>query len=96
MFRFANLAQASTDYVRQFIEPKVREHCLNRVAVSQTAVPTGSPTTQGFRAMSSQSTRVGLQDNADSQANVGSTDLTEAAESLTLEANLENAMVSMY
>ena len=46
--------------------------------------------------MSSQSTRVGLPDNAGSQANVGSTNLTEAAESLATEANLEDAMVSMY
>ena len=46
--------------------------------------------------MSSQSTRVGLPDNAVSQANVGSTNLTEVAESLASEANLEDAMVSMY
>lgn len=54
VFRFANLAQTSTQYVRQFIETKVSESCSTKVAAPQMAAPQSSPRAMAFRSIDSQ------------------------------------------
>ncbi|KAG7009733.1 hypothetical protein G7Y79_00001g000050 [Physcia stellaris] len=54
VFRLANMAQAGTAYVRQFVEAKISELCSTRVDVQQPLARPLSPITQVFRDVSSQ------------------------------------------
>lgn len=95
VFRFANLAQAGTHYVQQYMEKKVVEYCPQRVTVSTETVPAGSPAAQIFRSIDSQSLKE-QSGNAVSQAGVESTTQTDTAASLELDANREDIEAEMY
>lgn len=95
VFRLANLAQAGTQYVQQYMEEKVAEYCSLPVTVSKIAVPEGSPATRIFRSIDSQSLKE-QSGNAVSQAAVESATQTVTAESLELDANREDVEVELY
>lgn len=71
------------------------EYCPQRVTVSTEAVPAGSPATRIFASIDSQS----LKEQSGvtvSQAGVESTTKTATAESLELDANLEDVELAMF
>ena len=96
VFRFANLAQASRQYVRQFIEAKVQEHCSQRMTVLQPAASVVSPRTQRFRDLPSQFSNVERSGNTVSQTDVETNNQADIGEAMAPEAIFEEFAVEMY
>ena len=92
VFRFANLAQAGTQYVQQYMEEKVVIACPQRVTVLNEVVPAGSPAARIFASIDRQT----LKKQSGNQAGVESTTQTDAAAPLELDVNLEDLELDMF